>query len=117
VATQKKKPGVPKRRSSNVRLRNSPTLSLDPTYMMEDSIGSEAGLTAGDLYHELEAAQEARADMLAGRGPGVDRLGWIDLPAFWRAPEGNHELERMHTVARRLRRLGHRHLILGIGGS
>lgn len=118
--TSRPKPGAKGRNAAKTgagRAVPRPTLQLDTTYMMAESIGETAGFTPVALRQALKAAEEAQETMLAGRGPGVDRLGWIGLPEQWRTPDGEVELKRLVAAARRLSRLGDRHLILGIGGS
>lgn len=105
------------RRAAARRAAPKPTLQLDTTYMMAESIGESAGFSPGDLRQAVKAAEDAQETMLSGRGPGVDRLGWIGLPEQWRSPDGQVELKRLLAAARRLARLGDRHLIIGIGGS
>jgi len=70
-------------------------------------------LLPGAAAARIPAAATADADLEAGRGPGSDFLGWVDLPRRMQGPP----LEELLAAAESAREGAELLVVVGIGGS
>ena len=70
-------------------------------------------LSLPDLLSVEQEVFDAHKLLTAGKGPGSDFLGWLDLPTF----EETDEMRRIRTAAARIRSDSEVFVVVGIGGS
>jgi len=84
----------------------SPEITLDVS-------GTERILPGGELDAYATRVADIAADLEAGRGPGAEYLGWLDLPA--RIDDA--EFARYETLAEKAKEDAECLVVIGIGGS
>ena len=85
-------------------------LRLDYSYVMEDTIGTPAGVSRRELADAATRMAAIDARVRAEHRAGV--LGFMDLPTAMTA-----DVPRLVETADRLAAAGDAHVVLGIGGS
>ena len=85
-------------------------LRLDYSYVMEDTIGTPAGVSRRELADAATRMAAIDARVRAEHQAGV--LGFMDLPTAMTA-----DVPRLVETADRLAAAGDAHVVLGIGGS